>query len=40
MMFWIGLIVGMFVGATVGIFAVSLCVAANNGDKMFIDGGE
>ena len=41
--FWIGFIwfvVGMFVGANVGIFVVSLCVAANTGDKMFLERGE
>jgi len=39
-MFWIGLLIGMFVGATIGMFVISLCVAANNGDKMFIERGE
>lgn len=39
-MFWIGLIcfvVGFVAGGIVGMFIVALCVAANNGDRIFID---
>jgi uncharacterized membrane-anchored protein YhcB (DUF1043 family) len=32
-MLWIGIIIGMFLGVIVGIFILSVCVAANKGDK-------
>ena len=37
MTFWVGLIIGLFVGGVMGAFAIILCVAAKNdpykGDK-------
>jgi hypothetical protein len=29
-MFWIGLIVGLFIGANIGLLAIALCVAATH----------
>jgi hypothetical protein len=32
-MFWIGLAIGMFIGANVELFLAALCVAAARGDR-------
>ena len=31
-MFWIGLVVGVIIGSTVGLFATAFCVAAKRGE--------
>ncbi len=33
MMFWIGLLIGLFVGANVGLLVIALCQAAARGDR-------
>ena len=33
MMFWIGLIIGLFVGTLFGVLIIALCKAAANGDE-------
>lgn len=31
--FWSGLVIGLFLGGIIGVFAMALCVAARNNDK-------
>lgn len=33
-MFWLGLVIGLFVGANIGLFVIGLCLAAQKGDRM------
>ena len=33
-MFWIGVVIGLFVGANVGLLVIALCQAAARGDRM------
>jgi len=32
-MLWIGILIGMFLGVNIGIFLISMCLAAQKGDK-------
>jgi hypothetical protein len=32
-MFWIGLLVGLFIGGTVGVLAMACCVVSGNADR-------
>ena len=32
-MFWIGLLIGLFIGVPFGLLVAGLCVAAANGDR-------
>jgi uncharacterized membrane-anchored protein YhcB (DUF1043 family) len=32
-MFWIGILIGMFLGVNIGIFILAICVGANEGDS-------
>lgn len=34
MTFTVGLVIGLFVGATLGLFITALCVAADRADRM------
>jgi len=36
-MFWIGLVIGLFVGAPFGVLLAALCVAAARGDRHLDD---
>jgi hypothetical protein len=33
-MLWIGIVIGLFLGANIGAFIIGMCVAANKGDKL------
>jgi len=33
-MLWIGIIIGIFLGANLGIFIITICAAANKGDQL------
>ena len=33
-MLWIGIFIGIFLGANVGIFVISMCMAGNKGDQL------
>lgn len=33
-MLWIGLLIGLFLGANIGIFFIGMCVSANKGDNL------
>ena len=33
-MFWLGLVIGLFVGTIFGVLIVALCQAAANGDRI------
>jgi NADH:ubiquinone oxidoreductase subunit 3 (subunit A) len=33
-MLWIGIFIGIFLGANVGIFVITMCIAANKGDQL------
>ncbi len=32
-MIWIGIMIGMFIGTNLGIFILTMCIAADKGDK-------
>ncbi len=33
-MLWIGILIGLFIGANVGLFVIGLCVASKKGDDL------
>ena len=33
MMFWIGVVIGLLVGANIGLLVIALCLAAARGDR-------
>lgn len=33
-MLWAGIIIGLFLGANLGFFVLSMCVSSNQGDKL------
>jgi len=32
-MLWIGIIIGLFLGANIGIFVLGMCISSNEADK-------
>jgi NADH:ubiquinone oxidoreductase subunit 3 (subunit A) len=33
-MLWIGILIGIFLGANVGFFFIAMCISAKKGDKL------
>lgn len=33
-MLWIGIVIGLFLGANFGVFIITMCSAANKGDQL------
>jgi Na+/H+ antiporter NhaA len=33
-MLWVGIIIGLFLGANFGIFLIAMCLSASEGDKL------